>query len=69
VEAVGPQFEVDLLRFWAPAELLAEIRVDRRTAGAAFEYGNVNYVLLGLVVEALQRRAACGFAIRPTRQG
>ena len=56
VEAVGPQFEADPLRFWTPAELLAEIPVDRTTAGEAFEYGNVNYVLLGLVVEEVTGR-------------
>jgi CubicO group peptidase (beta-lactamase class C family) len=55
-EAVGPQFEADPLRFWPPAELLAEIPVDRTTAGEAFEYGNVNYVLLGLVVEEVTGR-------------
>ena len=31
--------------------MLAEIPADRTTAGEAFEYGNTNYVLLGLVIE------------------
>jgi len=55
-QAVGPQFAADPLRFWTPAELLAEIPADRTTAGEAFDYGNVNYVLLGLVVEEVTGR-------------
>lgn len=56
LEAVRPQFEADPLRFWTPAEILAVVPAERTTAGAAFEYGNVNYVLLGLVVEEVTGR-------------
>jgi D-alanyl-D-alanine carboxypeptidase len=53
---VTPQMIADPLRFWTPAELLAEIPADRTTAGAAFEYGNINYLLLGLVIEEVTGR-------------
>lgn len=56
VDAVGPEFEADPLRFWAPAELLATIPPDRKPAGAESEYANANYVLLGLVVEEVTGR-------------
>lgn len=56
VSTVTPQMLADPLRFWTPAELLAEIPADRTTAGAAFEYGNINYVLLGLVIEEVTGR-------------
>lgn len=56
VEAVGPKFQAEPLRFWTPAELLAEVPADRTPAGEAFAYGNVNYVLLGLVVEDVTGR-------------
>jgi D-alanyl-D-alanine carboxypeptidase len=51
VPIVTPQLLADPLRFWTPAELLAAIPDDRMPAGAESEYGNINYVLLGLVVE------------------
>jgi D-alanyl-D-alanine carboxypeptidase len=56
VPTVTPQILADPLRFWTPAELLAAIPADRTTAGAAFEYGNINYVLLGLVIEEVTGR-------------
>ncbi len=51
---VDPQLIADPLRLWTPAELLAEVPVDRTTAGERFEYGNTNYVLLGLVIEEVR---------------
>ena len=56
VDAVGPEFEADPLRFWTPAELLAAIPADRKPAGAESEYANANYILLGLVVEEVTGR-------------
>ncbi|HUG75785.1 MAG TPA: serine hydrolase domain-containing protein [Acidimicrobiia bacterium] len=55
-QTVTPQMVADPLRFWTPAALLAEIPADRTTAGAAHEYGNINYVLLGLVIEEVTGR-------------
>jgi D-alanyl-D-alanine carboxypeptidase len=46
----------DPLRFWTPAELLAEIPADRTPAGAESEYANTNYLLLGLVIEEVTGR-------------
>ncbi len=56
VPAVDPQLIAEPLRLWTPAELLAEVPADRTTAGEAFEYGNTNYVLLGLVIEEVRGR-------------
>ncbi len=49
-------FSADPLRFWTPAELLAEIPADRKPAGVESEYGNTNFVLLGLVIEEVTGR-------------
>ena len=46
----------DPLRFWTPAELLAEIPADRKTPGVESEYANTNYLLLGLVIEGVTGR-------------
>ena len=46
----------DPLRFWTPAELLAAIPAQRKTAGGESEYGNINYLLLGLVIEEVTGR-------------
>ena len=54
--AVDPQLIADPMRLWTPAEMLAEVPAERTTAGEAFEYGNTNYVLLGLVIEAVRGR-------------
>jgi D-alanyl-D-alanine carboxypeptidase len=53
---VDPQLIADPLRLWTPAELLAEVPADRTSAGERFEYGNTNYVLLGLVIEEVTGR-------------
>jgi D-alanyl-D-alanine carboxypeptidase len=42
---------VDPLRFWKPAELLAAIPAQRKPVGVESEYGNTNYLLLGMVIE------------------
>jgi D-alanyl-D-alanine carboxypeptidase len=49
-------FDADPLRFWTPAELLETIPADRKPVGGESEYANVNYVLLGLVVEEVTGR-------------
>jgi D-alanyl-D-alanine carboxypeptidase len=56
VDIVGPQYDADPLRFWKPAELLAAVPAARKPVGAESEYANVNYVLLGLVVEEVTGR-------------
>ena len=53
---VDPQLIADPLRLWTPAELLAEVPADRTSAGDRFEYGNTNYVLLGMVIEEVTGR-------------
>ena len=56
VDVVGAKFEADPLHFWTPAELLAAIPADRMPPGGESEYANVNYLLLGLVVEQVTGR-------------
>ena len=46
----------DPLRLWTQAELLEFVPADRTPAGEAFEYGNTNYVLLGLIIEQVRGR-------------
>ena len=46
----------DPLRFWKPAELLAAIPAQRKPVGVESEYGNVNYLLLGMVIEEVTGR-------------
>lgn len=46
----------DPLRFWEPAELLAAIPAQRKPVGVETEYGNINYLLLGLVIEEVTGR-------------
>jgi D-alanyl-D-alanine carboxypeptidase len=46
----------DPLRVWTPAELLAAIPAQRTVAGAESEYGNINYLLLGVVMEEVTGR-------------
>ena len=53
---VDPQLIADPLRLWTPAELLAAVPAERTPAGAHFDYGNTNYVLLGLVIEEVRGR-------------
>lgn len=43
-------------RFWTPAEVLELAPTERTPAGEEFEYANVNYVLLGLVIEQVRGR-------------
>lgn len=43
-------------RLWEPADLLELVPADRVPAGKKFEYGNTNYVLLGLVIEQVRGR-------------
>jgi D-alanyl-D-alanine carboxypeptidase len=56
VDVVGPKYDADPRRFWTPAELLAAVPADRKPAAAESEYANVNYVLLGLVIEEVTGR-------------
>lgn len=51
VPEVTPQMLADPLWFWTPAELLAEIPADRPAPGGESAYGNINYMLLGRVIE------------------
>ena len=46
----------DRRRVWTPAEMLDLVTADRRPAGASFAYTNVNYLLLGLVIEKVRAR-------------
>ncbi len=46
----------DLLRVWTPADLLELVPAHRGNAGRSFEYGDVNYLLLGLVIEQVRGR-------------
>lgn len=57
VNFVGAQFEADPLRFWEPAVLLAAIPAGRGLLGGESEYANVNYLLLGLVIEEVTGRS------------
>jgi D-alanyl-D-alanine carboxypeptidase len=54
VDAVD--LSADPLRVWTPAELLAAIPAQRTAAGAGSDYGNVNYLLLGVVIEEVTGR-------------
>lgn len=47
----GPGMETDPRRVWKPADVLASVPPSRTPPGHTFEYINVNYYLLGLVVE------------------
>ena len=49
-------FLADPLRFWTPAELLAAIPAHRTPPVGESEYGNTNYLLLGLVIEEVTGR-------------
>jgi D-alanyl-D-alanine carboxypeptidase len=51
-----PPLGADPLLAWTPAELLATVPAHRTTAGQLFEYGNVNYLLVGLVIEEVSGR-------------
>ena len=46
----------DPLRVWTPAELLAAIPAQRKPVGVESEYGNINYLLLGMVIEEVTGR-------------
>jgi len=46
----------DPLRVWTPAELLAAIPAQRTAPSVESEYGNINYLLLGVVIEAVTGR-------------
>lgn len=56
VDPIRPQMDAEPLRFLTPAELLAVVPDERTTAGTTFAYANVNYLLLGLVVEQVTGR-------------
>jgi D-alanyl-D-alanine carboxypeptidase len=43
-------------RIWTPGEVLELAPTERAPAGEEFEYTNVNYVLLGLVIEQIRGR-------------
>ncbi len=55
-EPVLETLSADLLRVWTPADLLALAPSTRGAAGGAFEYGDINYRLLGLVIEEVRGR-------------
>lgn len=43
-------------RFWTPADLLEFVPADRAPAGDHFEYTDINYLLLGLIIEEVRGR-------------
>ena len=53
---VNERLVTDSLRLWQPAELLALVPASRTPVGDEFDYGNTNYVLLGLVIEQVRGR-------------
>lgn len=46
----------DRQRVWTPADLLELVPADRAPAGEVFEYGDTNYLLLGMVIEQVRGR-------------
>ncbi len=54
--AMEDRFAADRLRVWTTDEVLALVGPARRPAGAAHEYADTNYNLLGLVIEHVRRR-------------
>jgi D-alanyl-D-alanine carboxypeptidase len=54
--AMQGRFEHDRARVWTLDEMLALVPPTRRPAGAAIEYGDTNYNLLGLVIEHVAAR-------------
>lgn len=46
----------DRQRIWPPAEVLALVSTHRAPAGDDFHYSDVNYLLLGLVIEQVRGR-------------
>ena len=46
----------DPLRAWTPAEVLELVPARRGVAGGSFEYAEINYLLLGLVIEHVRGR-------------
>ena len=55
-DILGAQFSADPVRFWEPAEILAAIPADRKPPGLEHEYGNINFLLLGVVIEEVTGR-------------
>jgi D-alanyl-D-alanine carboxypeptidase len=53
---VQKSLRTDQQRRWKPAELLNLVPKDHAPAGGAFEYGDTNYLLLGLVIEQVRGR-------------
>jgi D-alanyl-D-alanine carboxypeptidase len=47
----------DLLRVWTPADLLELVPTTRTPVGGSVQYGDVNYLLLGLVIEQATGRS------------
>jgi D-alanyl-D-alanine carboxypeptidase len=54
--AVHARLSKDLQHAWTPTELLGLVGPDREPAGEIFEYGDTNYLLLGLVIEHVRGR-------------
>ena len=54
-DAMREQFAVDRSRVWQLDEVLALVPAVRRPVGS-FEYGDINYNLLGLVIEHVRQR-------------
>jgi D-alanyl-D-alanine carboxypeptidase len=54
--AVKTTHSKDPLRVWNPADLLELVPPRRAPAGDVFEYGDTNYLLLGLVIEHVRGR-------------
>jgi D-alanyl-D-alanine carboxypeptidase len=53
---VNEKLVAEPLRLWTPAEVLELAPAHRTPVGDEFEYGNTNYVLLGLVIEQVRGR-------------
>jgi D-alanyl-D-alanine carboxypeptidase len=54
-DALEESFAADRLRVWEPDEVLALVGSARRPVGG-FEYGDTNYIVLGLVIEHVRQR-------------
>jgi CubicO group peptidase (beta-lactamase class C family) len=55
-DAVQANLSADQQRVWTPTDLLEMVPAGRATPGTVFNYTNVNYLLLGLVIEQVRGR-------------